>query len=168
MSQLSQPFEDVLFTTVDNGPFFIDELFQRKFASPAPEHGVPVVGFYRKSWEHFIPVCYINVLPYDEVLLVGGVMTDGRAFGHMSNGLPEKITASGGMYYHLLRFVFDKFANHCEAYFGYSGDQRGYKVGIQAGFEPTAHKHLIVRFPKPLSEEKKKHLIEKIHAVGPF
>jgi len=168
MSHLSQPFEDVLFTTVDNGPFFIDELFQRKFGDPAPEHGISVVCFYRKSWQHFIPVCYINMLPHDEVLLIGGAMTDGRAFGYMSDGLPEKIKASGGIYYHLLKFAFDKFSNHCEAYFGYAGDARAYEVDIQAGFEPTAHKHLIVNFHKPLSEERKQYLIEKIHALGPF
>ena len=168
MNSLSNPFEDVLITTVDDGPFFIDELFQKKFAHPAPDHGISVICFYRNNWDHFLPVCYTNFLPYEEVILVGGAMTDGRAFGHMAGDLPEKIKASGGIYYHLLKFAFDKFRHQCEAYFGHAGDQRAYDVDIQAGFESTKHQHLIAHFHKPLTTERRIYLIEKIHGIGPF
>ncbi len=168
MNSLMCPFENLLITTVDDGPFFIDELFQRKFAHPAPYHGISVICFYRKSWDHFLPVCYTNFLPYEEVILVGGAMTDGRAFGHMSGDLPSEIKASGGIYYHLLKYAFDKFRNQCEAYFGHAGDQRAYDVDMEAGFEPTKHQHLIAHFHKPLTTERKNYLTEKIHSLGPF
>ena len=96
MNSLSRPFKKLLITTVDDGPFFVDELFHRKFAHPAPDHGMSVICFYRIDWDHFIPVCYTNFLPYEEVILVGGAMTDGRAFGRMTDNLPERIKASGG------------------------------------------------------------------------
>ena len=168
MNALSNPFEKILITTVDDGPFFIDELFQRKFAHPAPDHGIAVICFYRNNWDHFLPVGYLNFLPYEEVILVGGGMTDGRAFGYMKGDLPEKIRASGGTLYHLLKFGFDKFKNQCEAYFGHAGDQRAYEVDMQAGFEPTTHQHLIAHFHKPLTTQRKDFLIEKIHSIGPF
>jgi hypothetical protein len=168
MNPLSNPFEKILITTVNDGPFFVDELFQRKFAHPAPDHGIAVISFYRNDWDHFLPVCYTNFLPYEEVILVGGAMTDGRAFAHMTDDLPEKIRASGGIYYHVLKFAFDKFKNECEAYFGHAGDQRAYDVDIQAGFEPTGHQHLIAHFHKPLTTQRKDYLIEKIHSIGPF
>jgi len=168
MNPLSHPFENLLITTVDDGPFFIDELFQRKFAHSAPYHGISVICFYRKNWDHFLPVGYLNFLPYEEVMLVGGGMTDGRAFGHMKGDLPEQIRAGGGILYRLLKFGFDRFADQCEAYFGEAGDQRAYEVDMQAGFEPTGHKHLIVHFHKPISPERKNYLIEKIHGIGSF
>jgi hypothetical protein len=168
MNPLSRPFENLLITTVNDGPFFIDELFQRKFAHAAPDFGYPVICFYRKSNDHFLPVCYINYLKHDEVILVGGGMTDGRAFGQMAGNLAETIRESGGIFYHLLKFGFDHFKDQCEAFFGHAGDQRAYEVDIRAGFEPTKHQYLIGHFHKPITIERKNFLIEKIHGIGPF
>lgn len=168
MNPLSRPFENLLITTVDDGPFFIDEMFQKKFGHPAPDHGLSVVCFYRNNWDRFLPVCYINFLPHEEVMLVGGGMTDGRAFAHMTNGLPEKIKSSEGIFYHVLKFGFDRFKDQCEAYFGHAGDKRAYEVDMKAGFEPTKYQHLIANFHKPLTTEKKNDLVEKIHAIGSF
>ncbi len=168
MNPLSRPFENLLITTVDDGPFFINEMFQKKFGHPAPDHGLSVVCFYRNNWDHFLPVCYINFLPYEEVMLVGGGMTDGRAFAHMTGGLAEKISSSEGVFYHVLKFGFDKFKGQCEAYFGHAGDKRAYEVDMKAGFEPTKYQHLIANFHKPLTTERKNYLIEKVHGIGSF
>lgn len=168
MKSLSQPFENLLITEVGDGPFFVDDLFRRKFGDPAPDYGIPVICFYRNQWDHFLPVCYVNFLPFDEVILVGGGMTDGKAFGHMTDDLPERIRESGGLLYHVLKFGFDHLKDRCEAFFGHAGDQRAYEVDMQAGFEPTRYEHLIAHFHKPLTLERKKALIEKINAIGDF
>ncbi len=168
MNPLARPFEDLVINSVSDGPFFIDELFQKKFGGRAPFYGESVICFYRKSTHHFIPVGYANFLAHDEVILVGGAMTDGAAFKHMPAKLCEDIRNSGGVYYHLLKFAFDHFKDQCEAFFGHAGDHRAYEVDIQAGFEATGHEHLIVNFHKPISPERKAFLIEKIHAIGPF
>lgn len=168
MQSLSRPFENLLITTVNNGPFFIGDLFQRKFADAAPDYGNPVICFYRKAWDHYIPVCYTSFLPYDEVILVGGAMTDGKAFEQMCGDLGENIKQSGGIYYHVLKFAFDQFKDQCEAYFGHAGDQRAYEVDIQAGFEATKYQYLIANFHKPITTARKNFLIEKIHGIGPF
>ncbi len=168
MNLLSRPFENILITTVNDGPFFIDELFQRKFAHPAPDFGHPVICFYRKNSANYIPVCYTSFLQHDEVILVGGAMTDGKAFTQMTGDLAEIIRASGGIYYHVLKFAFDHFKDQCEAFFGHAGDQRAYQVDMNAGFEPTRYQYLIGHFHKPVTLERKNYLIEKINAIGPF
>lgn len=168
MRSLSRPFENLLITTVNDGPFFIDELFQRKFAKSAPGYGNPAICFYRKNNHHFVPVCYTSFIQYDEVILVGGAMTDGRAFELMEDGLAGQIRESGGIYFHVLRFAFDHFKEQCEAFFGYAGDKRAYQVDMRAGFEPTRHQYLIGHFHKPITQERKDYLIEKVHAFGPF
>ena len=168
MKSLAHPVEDLLITPVADGAFFIDELFQRKFAHPAPAVGNHVICFYRKSRHHFMPLCYVNFMQHEEVILVGGGMTDGSAFEHMGGDLGERIRASGGALYHVLRFGFDHFKDQCEAFFGHAGDKRAYEVDMQAGFEPTRHQYLIGHFHRPITAERKSFLTEKIHAIGPF
>ena len=45
--------------------------------------------------------------PFDEVMLVGGAMTDGEAFKQMPESLRVSVRDSGGIYYHVLRFGFE-------------------------------------------------------------
>jgi hypothetical protein len=168
MNSLSQPFEDIVIAAVSDGQFFVDDLFRRKFGGRAPTWGHAVICFYRKNFHHFLPLCYTNCLPHDEVILIGGSMTDGVTYRQMPAELASRISESGGIYLHVLRFTFDYFRDRCEAFFGHAGDQRAYEVDIQAGFEPTPYEHLIVNFHKPTSDERKHYLIEKIHAIGPF
>ena len=168
MNDLAHITDDILITPIGNSPFFIDALFRAKFSHPAPEHGHGLVCFYRKDWKHFVPLCYTNFLPYDEVILVGGAMTDGSVFRMMPPETRDAIRHKGGAYFCLLKFAFEYFKDDCEAFFGHAGDRRAYEVDIKAGFEPTPYEHLIVNFHKPTSAERRHELIEKIHAIGPF
>lgn len=168
MNTLAQPFRDVLITPVSNGPFFANELFRRKFDHDAPDYGHPVVCFYRQDERRFLPLCYTSFLPYDEVILVGGAMSDGRVFKAMDQELAAEISASGGIYFHVLKFAFDHFSEQCEAFFGHAGDPRAYEVDIRAGFEPTPYEFLIAHFHRPLAPERRHYLVEKVHAIGPF
>ena len=168
MDDLARIADDLLIMPVSDTPFFVDDLFQTKFEHTAPDHGHGVVCFYRKDWKHFAPLCFANFLPYDEVILVGGAMTDGAVFRMMPEETRQRIAQAGGIYFRVLKFAFEYFKDDCEAFFGHAGDKRAYEVDIQAGFEPTPHEHLIVNFHKPVSEARKVELIEKIHALGPF
>ena len=168
MSSLSRPFTDFQITVVSDGPFFVDRLFRAKFNSPAPDYGHALIAFYRRAWNHFVPVGYVNFLPYEEVILVGGGMTDGAALRQVPEQTRQAITESGGVLYALLTYGFDRFAFECEAFFGYTADPRALEVDLAAGFAHTQHERLIVNFHKPLSEERKQALIEKIHSIGAF
>ena len=168
MNLLSRPFPNLLITPVNDGPFFVDELFQRKFAHAAPDFGMPIICFYRKSSDHYIPVCYISYLQHDEVILVGGGMTDGNAIRQMPDDLATGIRNAGGIFYHVLKFGFHHFKDQCEAFFGYAGDKRAYEVDMKAGFEPTKYQYLIGHFHKPITLARKNTLIDKIHGIGPF
>jgi hypothetical protein len=168
MTGYSMLADDLLITPVGNAPFFIDNLFRAKFADPAPDYGNGVICFYRKDWQHFIPLCFTSFIQYEEVILVGGAMTDGSVFGLMQPSTREAINQQGGVYYQVLKFAFEHFKDDCSAFFGHAGDKRAYEVDIQAGFEATPYEHLIVNFHKPISVEEKQSLIEKIHAIGPF
>jgi len=157
-----------LISEVSSGAFFADDFFSRSFGENVPPYGHHIVCFYRKNPSHFLPLGYINFLEYDEVILVGGGVTNGAAFKLVDENHAAEIRETGGVLYQLLVYGFKAFADRCEAYFGYVGDPRAYEVDIQAGFEPTGHDRLVVNFHKSLSAERKAALIAKMHAVGPF
>ena len=62
----------------------------------------------------------------------------------------------------------EPYADRCDAYFGHCGDARAYEVDMQAGFEPTGHDQLIVRWHKPLDPVRRRALVAKAHAIGAF
>ena len=155
-------------TELDDAAPFFGELFRRKFGDPVPDSRHHFGVFYRDAEERFSPLAYLHFMPYDELLLVGGLCTDGRVFERMSERQREEIRTAGGVMVHALRYVFVRLADVCEAYFGYCGDPRAYEVDMQAGFVPTPHDKLIARWHKPLDAARRDALIAKAHAIGPF
>lgn len=168
MPALHQPFDHIQITEVSDGPFFIGELFRRKFNDTAPAWGHSVIAFFREEADRFRPLCYTNFLPHSGVILVGGAMTDGNVMRALPADLRDSIVSEGGIYLAVLRYAFARFAEECDAYFGYAADERALEVDLKAGFEHTGHDHLIAHFHKPLSPRRRRRLIEKIHAIGPF
>ncbi len=162
-------FDDfILVTEVDRGPAFAGHIFQRKFRSDPPDFPHHVVTFYRKSWDCMIPFSYVHIRPFGDIYLVGGASTDGRAFDLMQPEERDAVRAHGGVYLNALRYAFGKFADRCDAFFGYCGDARAYVVDVEAGFEPTVHDKLIVRWHKPLDEVRRRSLVAKAHSIGSF
>lgn len=41
-------------------------------------------------------------------------------------------------------------------------------VDLRAGYVPTRHEHLIVKWFRPLAEDERETLIDSIAAIGPF
>jgi hypothetical protein len=162
------PYEDVLITPVVNGPFFVDAMFQRAYNHPSPDFGQPLVCFYRKDWNHFVPLCFTLFWKHEEVMLNGGSVTNGPGFQHVPAHISQAIRESEGLFFHILRFGFDHFADDCEAFFATCGDPRAYEVSMKAGFAPTVHKHLIANFHKPMEQSRKELLTEKVHRLGHF
>lgn len=160
--------QEFLCTQVESGAFFADEMFRRAFDHDLPDWGHHLVLFYRKSPTHFIPLTYLNFAPHENVILVGGGVTNGRAFEHVEPTHARKLREMGGGLYLMLRYGFEKFADECDAYFGHAGDARALEVDLQAGFERTRHAYLLANFHKPLPEAYKEELIEKVNALGAF
>ena len=153
---------------VDDGSFFVDELFQRKFGGVAPRAAHHVVAFHKRGPQQLRVLGYAHFLPFGDIMLVGGVCTDGAAFDTMAAAERDAIRAAGGVYFNVLRYAFARFAARCEAYFGYCGDARAETVNLAAGFVRTGHPRLLVNFHQPLHEVMHGALIAKAAAIGPF
>ena len=161
--------DDVLIITeVDDGPAVAGHIFRRKFAAELPDFPHHVVGFLRPAAGAPVPANYVHLWLRDDVGLIGGACTDGRAFAALPPAQGERVRAAGGIYLQTLRWTFARFADRCEAFFGYCGDARAWDVDMQAGFVPTRHPLLIAHWHKPISDARKAELTARIHAIGPF
>ncbi|MDR2012772.1 MAG: hypothetical protein LBQ20_07005 [Rhodanobacter sp.] len=166
---LPSPLNEFLVITVldDAEPFFGD-LFRRKFGDPIPDFPCHLGVFYRAPAGQFMPLSYLHFTPFGDIMLVGGLCTDGGVFAQMSGEQREQIHAAGGVMVHALRHTFERLADECDAFFGYCGDARAWEVDMQAGFEPTEYDKLIVRWHKALDPVRRRSLVAKAHAIGPF
>ena len=168
-AKLPEPLNAYLaITELDDASPFFGALFLRKFGDPIPDSIHHFGVFYRDAEERFSPLAYLHFMPYGELLLVGGLCTDGRVFARMSEREREEIRACGGVMLHALRYVFVRLADACEAYFGYCGDARAWEVDLSAGFEPTGHDKLLVHWHKPINDQLKRGLVAMAQALGPF
>ena len=159
----------LLFLEVNNPKPIIGDLFERKFGSPFNvNYGHHQIAFYKKNAQHFIPIGYLNLLPYKKVILVGGGMTDGNAFKHVSPDHSKQISEAGGILYLGLKHAFSYYSDDCIAFFGHVNNKRAYEVDIKAGFIETGHKNLVVNFHNPISPWRKKRLIKMVTHLGPF
>ena len=155
-------------TEVSGGGFFINDLFQRKYALDAPGFGHHWVSFYHADSGEFWPVNYIHAREYGPMILIGGVMTDGMAVKKMSEEHREALIEAGGFYYVALRTVFAIMAEQCEAFMGYIGDARSHQVSTAAGFRDTGHPHLVAKFHPAVSSKRQAELLEAAHKLGAF
>ena len=153
---------------IDDPQPIIGDLFQRKFGHPIPDWKHDVVAFVRKHDGTLAPISYAKFMPFGSVMLVGGCATDGRAFAHLDDAQRTALAASGGAMTQLLRYGFARFADSCDAYFGYCGDARAWEVDLSAGFEPTGHDKLLAHWHKPINDQLKRGLVAMAQALGPF
>lgn len=164
----AEPLPFLSITEVDDGPFFVAELFRRKFGGDPPREGRHLVAFHRDADALLQVAGYAHFRPFDDLILVGGVCTNGAAFARMSAAERDAIAAAGGIYFRILKYGFANLASQCEAFFGYCGDARAEVVNLQAGFRKTGHPYLLAHFHKPQDEAVQRALIAKAAAIGPF
>lgn len=166
---MSEHFRDfVRFDVVQDGDWFAGALFRRKFGGAPPASGHHVVAFCRRPDGALATLGYAHFMPFGDIVLVGGVCTDGGVIAALDDAQRAAIEAAGGVYFNLLGYAFARFAAECEAYFGYCGDARAETVNLRAGFARTQHPHLLVNFHKPQHEVMQRALIAKAAAIGPF
>ena len=158
----------LLISEFDAAAGVIGATFQRKFAHPLPEWKHDLVAFVRRGDGLLVPLSYAKFMPFANVFLVGGCCTDGRAFAQMDAGQSDALSAAGGSMAHVLRHGFARYADRCDAFFGYCGDARAWEVDLSAGFEPSGIEKLLVHWHKPLDPTLKKALVAMVQAIGAF
>jgi hypothetical protein len=164
----SEIFNVITPNIVDNAHFFINDLFNDKFGSDAPEQTNHLISFYKNASGHFLPVSYISFLPYKNTILIGGAITDGNVIRQIPEDQRKIITECGGVLYSMLEFGISHFGDKYDAFFAYTNNQKALEADLAAGFIETEHQYLVAKYHKPLSRWKKKKLLKMIHKLGAF
>ena len=155
-------------TEIDNGSFFIGDLFRRKFGVPPPDFGHHIVAFYRNHEGIFWPASYLHLWTQGTIGLVGGGCTDGRTLQNMTPEQLFMLNQAGGLLRQTLGYCFAKFESELEAFFGHCGNERAKQVDLEAGFVETRIPYLLVRYNRPLSAKRQGELLRQAQAVGAF
>lgn len=158
----------ITITEIDSAGFLVSDLFRRKFGHPPPEGPHHVAGFYRDAGGGLHLAGYSHMMPFGDVYLSGGSCSNGDTMRLMLPEERDALRATGGLWFHLLQYAFQKYADRCDAFFGHCGDRRAYEVALQAGFVQTEHEHVIVNWHKPLHPNIQRALLAKVHALGNF
>jgi len=157
----------VLVSEVADGQRLADPIFQRKYRAPAPAHGHHVLVFccLDRGW---IPASYINYLPHQGAMLVGGACTDGRVLARLPPQDQDLIRAAGGLMLQAVRYSEQRFEPRSIGTFGHCGDQRSWSVLEQCGYVRLDDPHLIVRWNREPGRWRRARLINSVAALGPF
>ena len=158
----------ICITEVDAAELLIAPLFQRKFGDSPPDVPHHLVALYRPEARDVALLGYSHMRPFGDIFLSGGSCTNGDSIRAMIPAHRDALAAAGGIWYWILKYAFAKFADSCDAFFGYSGDARALEVTRDAGFVDAGHPHLIVNWHKPLHENVRRALTAKAQALGPF
>lgn len=155
-------------TEIDHADLLAADLFQRKFGSPPPLAGHHLVALHRADDGVARVAGYSHAGEFGDVCLIGGACTDGPVMRCLPPAHAGAIRAAGGVWYLLIKYMFARYADRCEAFFGYCGDPRALEVDLAAGFVPAGPQHLLVHWHKPLHDNVRRALIAKVDALGPF
>jgi len=158
----------ITITEVDDAEFLVGALFQRKFGHPAPDFPRHIVALYRDAGGASHLLGYSHMRPFGDIYLSGGSCSNGDTVKRMQAHERDALYAAGGTWYLILKYAFERYADCCDAFFGYTGDPRAREVAVAAGWIPTEFENLYVNWHKPLPDSFRRALLAKAHAVGEF
>lgn len=170
---------------VGDATLIAGELFQASFNSafPSPREFQLGSEWVKKSaWHQYVAqyiradgkvecVGFCNWIRYDDVYLEGGMCVKKHFYRSLPKHEFRDCKALGGVAQIMMESAARDLSD-AAAWFGYCGDSQAYRVDQRVGYQPTAHKHLIVKWLHGLENELDANaqaiLIEAIAKIGPF
>lgn len=153
---------------IDNGTFFVNDLFRRKFGHDAPTFGRHMILLYKSANATFSVASYLHLWTQGPIGLIGGGCTDGRTIRSMSAHERRVIDESGGLLLQTLRYAFSHYEADLDAFFGHCGNARALQVDLRAGFIRTSDVNLLVRWNRDLDDGRRTVLFNQAMALGSF
>ena len=164
-----------------NAQYFAEELFHESFRLPFPvpreDAGLAIptppanwrqeVAFYKWPDERIEAVGFCNWIRHEDCYLCGGMCVRRNFYRRLPPEHWADCRERGGVAQIVLETAFATLTD-CAAWFGYCGDRKAYLVDIRAGYRPTRHKHLIVKWNAELDEARRREVEDRFAAIGPF
>ncbi len=179
---MSRSFAEALTVRdVGDATLIAGELFQASFNSAFPSPREFQLGTERvkkSAWHQYVAeyiradgsvecVGFCNWIRYENVYLEGGMCVKKHFYRSLSKQEFRDCKALGGVAQIMMESAA-RDLNDAAAWFGYCGDSQAYRVDQRVGYQPTAHKHLIVKWLREVDANAQAKLIEAIAKIGPF
>lgn len=168
-----------IFQTAD-GKRLAGDLFREAFGSAFPEPRVDAglsIPTPPANWRQYVAVYdwpdkqetvgFCNWIKYEDVYLEGGMCVRPSFYRRLPRDQFRECRESGGVAQLMMEAAALELTD-CAAWFGYCGDAKAMAVDLRAGYVPTRHKHLLVKWFTDVPAERARALEDKIAAVGPF
>jgi hypothetical protein len=147
------------------------DLFKRSFGHAVPTYPRHFVLVYSPPSDEDgnTPkvVAYVHQRPFEDVYLGGGMCVDAVAYRRMPRWLFDQVKDEGGLATIVTRDSLSMLGDSPAA-FGHVGEPRARQADLRTGYVDTGVEHLMVYWRKPLGEDEKRRIIEKVAAVGAF
>jgi hypothetical protein len=144
----------------------VGPLFERLFGDALPDFPRHFVLRYVGGGAP-VPLAYAHFTPWEGSYLGGGMAFDERAYRRLPLAHRARIRAAGGVTEFLLRRIRAMLAD-AVALFGHVGEPRAERVDLRAGYERTAHPHVIVCWQRDLAPAERAALVDRVATLGPF
>lgn len=182
MSAMAIPFERALsIFDAGNAERYAADLFRESFGAPfpvprdrcglsiptPPENWRQYVARYRWPDGREETVGFCNWIKHGEVYLEGGMCVSKNFYRRLPKEHFDACRARGGIAQMMMETAARSLTD-CSAWFGYCGDAKAMAVDLRAGYVPTRHAHLIVKWFRELPEREREALVDSIAAIGPF
>jgi hypothetical protein len=156
-------------------------LFRERFRAPFPvprdRCGLPIPT-PPEAWRQYVAqytwpggepetVGFCNWIRHGDVYLEGGMCVKTDAYRRMPKEHFQECRRQGGIA-QMMMAAAARELNDAVAWFGYCGDAKALAVDLRAGYEPTKHRHLIVRWFRSVPPEERERLVDEIARIGPF
>lgn len=147
------------------------DLFRKSFGHDIPTYGRHFVLVYSPPSEEKDTqprvVAYVHQNPFEDVHLTGGMCVDAVAYRRMPRWLFEQVRDAGGLATIVTRDSIGMLGESLAA-FGHVGEPRARQADLRTGFVDTDVEHLMVLWRKPLSDEQRQRIIQRVAAIGSF
>ena len=170
---------------VGDATLIAGELFQASFNSAFPtprEFQLGTILVEKSAWHQYVAhytradgtvecVGFCNWIRYGsehgDVYLEGGMCVKKHFYRRLSKDEFRDCKALGGVAQIMMEAAAREL-NDADAWFGYCGDSQAYRVDQRVGYQPTVHKHLIVKWLRELNINSQAKLMAAIAKIGPF
>ena len=132
-----------------------------------PEDWRQFVAIY--TWPDGTSECvgFCNWIKYKDVYLEGGLSVQKHFYRRLTKPHFAECRARGGIAQIMMETAASELTD-CAAWFGYVGDAKSMQVVLRVGYVRTAHRYLIVKWMRALSESERQVWIDDVTRIGPF
>jgi hypothetical protein len=156
------------------------DLFRESFnvGFPVPQDNSLPIPTPPQNWRQYVAtyrwpdgreetVGFCNWILWRGVYLGGGMCVQKTFYRRLPREQFAECQARGGIAQMLLEAAFREL-DDCIGWFGYCGDKKAMVVDLRAGFRPTRHPLVVVKWREEPTPPVRDELIDAVAAIGPF